>query len=674
MIQRFSYGAVVETNAVVGTIKPDTGVPSFGTVTSDSPFLWNYPMGPDDIVYGLGENMRGMNKRGFRYVSWCSDQSNQNESTESLYGAHNFMLISGERTFGVFFDTSSRITFDAGWTNPDTLTVTGSSTGVDFYVITGEGKNTSAEVSIVCQFRKLIGQSYIPPRWAFGFQQSRWGYRTEKDVREVVRKFREAGIPLDAVCLDIDYMQDYEDFTVDPRKFPNMKQLAEDLKAEGIHLVPIIDAGIKIQKGYSVYEEGRTHNYFCTKKDGTAYTAGVWPGRSQFPDFLNPEVRDWFGSKYESLTSLGIEGFWNDMNEPAMFYSDEGLAETFRKIKTFEGKNLDINSFFEFTSLAGSTFNRTDDYERFYNRVQMKDGRTEMQRHDNVHNLYGAHMTRASGEGLQKLSPDRRMLLYSRASCIGAHRYGGIWTGDNTSWWGHLKQEVQMIPALNMCGFLYSGADIGGFGSDTSRDLVLRWTEFGVFTPLMRNHSAWNTRRQEYYQYDHIEDFRSVMNLRYALLPFIYSEFVKSALSGLMYFRPLSFDFPSDERARRVEDELLLGESLLIAPVYEQNALGRYVYLPEDMIQVIWQNGQAVQQDVVKGDHFICVPLNAVVFFIKHGHLVPLCRPALSSDKLDTSDLAFIGDGTSYELYEDDGFTRNIKLEGNIRKLTKQAV
>jgi alpha-glucosidase len=672
MIYKFSFGTIVETNAVVRTIQSDTGVPPVGTVLSDSPFSWNYKMGNEDVIYGLGENMRGMNKRGFRYVSWCSDQSNQNETTESLYGAHNFMLITGSKTFGTFFDTSSRITFDAGWIDPGTLTVTGSSTGVDFYIITADESGESSLADITRQFRGLIGQSYIPPQWAFGFQQSRWGYRTEDDVREVVKKFRDAEIPLDAVCLDIDYMEDYEDFTVDKSKFPDMKKFASELNAEGVHLVPIIDAGVKIKKGYSVYKEGIGHNYFCTKKDGTPYTAGVWPGRSHFPDFLDPEVRSWFGAKYETLTSLGIEGFWNDMNEPAMFYSDESLAETFKKIKTFEGKNLDINSFFEFTSLAGSTFNRTDDYERFYNKAQLKDGSTNILRHDMVHNLFGAHMTRAAAEGLRKISPDKRMLLYSRASCIGAHRYGGIWTGDNTSWWGHLKQEIQMIPGLNMCGFLYTGADIGGFGADTSRDLVLRWTEFGVFTPLMRNHSAWNTRRQECYQYEHIEDFRSVMNLRYALIPFIYSEFVKASLSDGMYFRPLSFDYPDNMRAFHVEDELMLGESLLIAPVYEQNAVGRYIYLPEDMIQVTWQNGTAVQQNVSKGDHYVNDPLNAVVFFVRHGYLVPLCRPETASCKLNTQHFtSFLGDGVSYELYEDDGYTREISLKNHLRKITK---
>jgi Alpha-glucosidases, family 31 of glycosyl hydrolases len=673
MIQRFTYGAVIETNAVVTTVRTEAGIPPFGTVTSDIPFSWRYQMGKDDIIYGLGENMRGINKRGFRYISWCSDQSHQTESAASLYGAHNFMLISGTCTFGVFFDTSSRIVFDTGWTSPDTLSAEGSSTGVDFYVITPEkGSSDSVLTNIVRQFRTLIGQSYIPPRWAFGFQQSRWGYRTEQDVRDVVRTYRTAELPLDAVCLDIDYMKDYEDFTVDAVKFPDMKQLAADLKTGGVHLVPIIDAGVKIQKGYDVYDEGISRSYFCAKKDGSPYAAGVWPGRSHFPDFLDPAVREWFGAQYEKLTSLGIDGFWNDMNEPAMFYSDESLAETFRQIKSFEGKNLDIDSFFAFSGLAGSTFNRQDDYERFYNRAQLKDGSTDVQRHDAVHNLYGAHMTRAAGDGLRKLSPDKRVLLYSRASCIGAHRYGGIWTGDNNSWWSHLKQEIQMMSGLNMCGFLYSGADIGGFGEDTSRDLVLRWTEFGIFTPLMRNHSAWNTRRQECYQFEHIEDFRSVLRLRYALLPFMYSEFIKAALSGSMYFRPLAFDYPDDERAARVEDELLLGESLLVAPVYEQNAEGRYVYLPCDMTQITWQDGRARQEHAAKGDHYVHVPLNAVVFFIKKGHTVPLCRPALSTQELDTSEFTFIGDGSSYSLYEDDGYTRNVTLEGNIRILTRE--
>lgn len=674
MIQKYSFGEVVETNATVKNIEANNGTIPFGTLSSSTPFSWEYTMSESDIVYGLGESMRGMNKRGFHYQSWCTDASIQNESTQSLYGAHNFLLIFGSKTFGVFFDTSARIAFDIGWTEPEKIFVNGTNSGVDFYVITPDDECDNEAHSelenIVFQFRTLIGQSYIPPRWAFGFQQSRWGYKNEADIRHVVKEFKEAKMPIDSICMDIDYMDEYKDFTVDEKKFPNVQSFVKELDNEGIHLIPIIDAGVKIKKGYDVYEDGIKKSFFCNDKNDKPFTAGVWPGRSHFPDFLNPDVRKWFGSYYERLTSLGFEGFWNDMNEPAMFYSEQSLKDAFKKLKSYQGKNLDIQSFFEFKEISASTFNRADDYERFFNKAQMKDGSFKVLNHSEVHNIFGANMTRAAGEGLKNISPNKRMLIYSRASCVGSHRYGGIWTGDNFSWWSNIKQELQMLPSLNMCGFLYTGADIGGFSCDTSRDLVLRWTAFGVFTPLMRNHSAASTREQEFYQFNHTEDFQSVMNLRYALLPFLYSEFVKSAVSSKMFFKPLSFDFPKDERAIHVEDELLLGEYILLAPVYEQNAIGRFVYLPEDMTQVTWQNNKASQTEISKGDHFVEVPLNAVVFFVRKNRCVPLCKPALNTRDLDTKSFTLVGNGKSYELYEDDGITYDINLEKNTRTIS----
>jgi alpha-glucosidase len=672
MVTKTVSGTPVETGAVVMSIPDENKPVQFGQITGIRPFSWICMLNKNDVVYGLGESVRGINKRGFRYVSWCSDQPNQNESSESLYGAHNFLLVSGRTTFGIFFDTPSHIVFDIGWTKEDVLSVTTEDTGVSVYVITPSGNRTESSLTdIIRQFRTIIGRSYIPPRWAFGFQQSRWGYKTEDDVREVVRKYRDAGIPLDTVCLDIDYMKDYEDFTIDEKKFPDPAAFNAEMKKNGIHLVPIVDAGIKIKTGYHVYDEGLKNGYFCTKDNGQPYAAGVWPGRSHFADFLNPDARQWFGAQYESLTRLGFEGFWNDMNEPAMFYSDESLEEAFAAMKKLEGQNLDVTSFFKFTALAGYTFNRTEDYRRFYHTMHDSTGKVLHIRHDKVHNIFGSMMTRAAAEGLRKISPDKRMLLYVRASCIGAHRYGGIWTGDNSSWWGHLLQEIKMIPSLNMCGFLYSGADIGGFGNNVSRDLLLRWTAFGIFTPLMRNHSAGNTRRQECWQFERPEDFRSIVNLRYALIPYIYSEFVKAAVTGGMYLRPLAFDYPEDKRAVHTEDELLAGEGILIAPVYEQNADGRMVYLPEDMTQITWHNSQAEQQECSKGFHYIEIPLDTVVFFIKHDRLVPLCAYAPDTSRLDTSHFSYLGTGRSYSLYEDDGYTRNITLDGHLRTLER---
>ena len=671
MVTKHSFGEPVDTGAVLEDISTQVETIPCGVVTQKFPFEWQFGMQPGDIVYGLGETVRGMNKRGFSYTSWCFDQSAQNESSPYMYGAHNFFVVFGAKTFGMFFDTASKITFDIGWTESDTITVTTKDTGVTVYAITADNDGMTELESIVHQFRHMIGQSYIPPKWAFGFQQSRWGYKTEADVREVVRRYEQAEIPLDAVCLDIDYMTEYEDFTVDTKKFPDMKKLTAELKQKGVRLVPIIDAGVKQKKGYSVYDEGIKNGYFCKKEDGTEYTAGVWPGKSHFTDFLNDKAALWFGMHYKVLTDLGIEGFWNDMNEPAMFYSEESLKEVFDHIKSLEGKNLDIDSFFEFTPLSNSTFNRDDDYARFYHNMTQKDGSTKRIRHDKVHNLFGARMTKAASDALAQIEPDKRILLYSRASTVGAHRYGGIWTGDCCSWWSHLEMQIKMIAGLNMCGFLYTGSDTGGFGADTSRDLVLRWTAFSAFTPLMRNHAAWNTRNQECYSFEHPEDFKSILELRYALIPYLYSEYVKAAVKGDMLFKPLSFVWPKDALARETEDQLLVGNDIMIAPVYKQNATGRYVYLPEDMTQVTWQNSCVTQTAVTKGIHFVEVPLNTVVFFVRKGHAVPLAKPASCVDQLSSEIAQIVGDGDSYQLYEDDGFTRSVTLDGHVRTVTR---
>ena len=671
MINKFRFGnPIIQTDAVVNDVSLSKNSLGLGAVKSDWPFLFEYKMSKDDMIFGLGENVRGINKRGFHYTSWCSDKPNGNESDSSLYGAHNFIVIFGEKITGLYFDTPSKIEFDIGWSDYDTLTVKCDVDGIFLYEITSsENEKSLALKDIVHQFRQMIGQSYIPPFWAFGYQQSRWGYKTESDVREVVKKYRENNLPLDSVCLDIDYMEEFMDFTVDKAKFPAFKALNEELSAQGIHLVPIIDAGIKQKEGYEVYEEGKKGDYFCKKADGSNFVAAVWPGKCVFTDFFRDDARKWFGSKYKVLTDAGVEGFWNDMNEPALFYTEDGLKQAFDKFESFKGKELDINTFFEFTPVSGSTCNRIEDYKSFCHQVKDLNGNTVSVSHDRLHNMYGAMMTKAAREGLDEIKKGKRTLLYSRASCIGSHRYGGIWMGDNIAWWNNIEMELKMLPSLNMCGFLYTGADIGGFGDSSSRDLVLRWLAFGVFTPLMRNHAAWNTRNQECYAFGETEDFKSVLSLRYALLPYIYSEFVKASLKNEMMFRPLSFDYPEDKIARDIEDELLLGNEVLIAPVCKQNAKGRFVYLPEDMIQVTWKDCKATQSSIEKGSHYIDIPEDTVVFFIKKGKSIPFCKKiAQSSKDIDYSSLTKLGDSdATYELYSDDGFTTDISLK-NIRK------
>lgn len=666
-IRRFSIGKPIRTEAAVQEIPKEKGdFPYFTRVqgialkadgnSQETMVQMDYlcfQMGPEDRVYGLGEQVRGINKRGWLYESNCTDDPNHTEDKRALYGAHNFFVVDGEHTFGVFLDYPGKLSFDIGYTKLDELRIMPEDWNMDLYLLEGD-----SILGIVTAFRKLVGRSYIPPKWAFGFGQSRWGYQSAEDIRAVVRGYREQQIPLDSVYMDIDYMERFKDFTIDGARFPDFPRFVEEMEKEHIHLVPIIDAGIKIEEGYEVYEEGLEKGYFCKDGEGKEFVGAVWPGKVHFPDVLDREARKWFGSKYKFLLDQGIEGFWNDMNEPAIFYSEKNLNKVMKEIKAIKNDNMDMWEVFAFKDLVSGLANNPEDYKSFYHTV---DGETV--RHDKVHNLYGYGMTRAAGEAFEELAPEKRILMFSRSSYIGMHRYGGIWMGDNKSWWSHLLLNLKMLPSLNMCGFLYTGADLGGFGADVTEDLLLRWMALGIFTPLMRNHSALGTRDQECYRFTKTETFRSLIGIRYGLMPYLYSEFMKAALEDKMLFLPLAFVYTEDSHAREVEDQLLLGESIMIAPVYTQNANGRYVYLPEPMKLVRLKGMGQIETEVLEqGHYYIEIPLDEVVFFIRPGKIVPYTEPGQYMEELQGRELKLLhfADGAAeYELYQDDGYGKD---------------
>ena len=662
MIRKYTYGKPFQTESVVVDIAAEKGQPDHGNIDLTAGFSYTFGLEDSDIVYGLGEANRGINKRGYKYISNNADNPHHHEDVYSLYASHNFIIVSGAQTFGLYFDYPSTITFDVGYTKCDELHIFCDSADLDLYVITGD-----SPYDITKQFRKMIGRSYIPPKFAFGFGQSRWGYKTPEDFETVARKYRENHIPIDMVYMDIDYMDSYKDFTIND-DFGDFSEYVENLKKDNIRLIPIIDAGVKIEEGYDVYEEGVANNYFCKRADGSDFVAAVWPGYTHFPDVLNPEARRWFGAKYKILTDAGIEGFWNDMNEPAIFFTPEGVSELKKAMKKFIEKDETVDDVWGISGMAAGVGNNPKDYASMYHNV---DG--EMVRHDKVHNLFGYNMTRAAGEALREISPDERRLLFSRSSYIGMHRYGGVWMGDNKSWWSHILLTIKMLPSMNMCGFLYTGADLGGFGCDTSRDLLLRWLALGVFTPLMRDHSCEGTRNQECYQFEHIEDFRNVIGVRYRLLPYIYSEYMKAALTDDMMFKPLAFEYPDDRIAAHVEDQLMLGNEIMIAPVYTQNAIGRYVYLPENMLLVRFTADGAVEQtEMPAGHHFVEVPLNEVILFVRSGKCIPVVDVAECVADIDKTTMQLIGyKNSSYMLYDDDGYTREYDLEKNCALLFK---
>ena len=654
MIQRFSFGHSFPTQSVVLSLPAESGPVPFLTPDITG---WRFTLSEQAAVYGLGEMPRGINKRGWHYITNNTDESRHSEDKLSFYGAHNFLLVrDGSTCFGLFVDFPGKVYYDIGYTRHDLFSFHTETPDYDLYLLSGGNEN-----AICKEFRTLIGRSYIPPRWAFGLAQSRWGYKTEEDVREVARQYKEHDLPLDMICMDIEYMQDYADFTVNKERFPDLAKLSADLKAQGIRLVPIIDAGVRVDPNDSTCTEGLEKGYFCKKADGTPFVAAVWPGKAYFADFLRPEVREWFGHKYKALTDCGIEGFWNDMNEPSLFYSPERLRAFLNDMAALREKdNIEQEEFFpRVVGGAMGLMNSPADYASFYHEV---DG--QKVRHDQVHNLYGGSMTRAAGEAFADLRPGQRTLLYSRSSFIGSHRYGGIWLGDNNSSWAQLLANIQMMPSVQMCGFLYSGADLCGFSSDTTPDLALRWLEFGLLTPLMRNHSAVGTRMQEYYRFPEVlPAVRNMIRLRYALLPYLYSEFMKAALENTSYFRPLAFDYPDDPDAREVEDQLLLGEGLMAAPVYVQNAHGRHVYLPEPMKLLRLRAVDDYDEEILPaGHHYIRCALDEVLLFLRPGHIVPVAQPTNNTSELDDASLtlwSFLPDGESaeYRMYRDDGVT-----------------
>ncbi|MCQ2531155.1 MAG: glycoside hydrolase family 31 protein [Saccharofermentans sp.] len=568
MIKKYIYGNPFPTEAVVENIEVASGEQEVFKL-EDGAFL--FTMSDDDIVYGLGEQIRGINKRGWQYVNWNFDNPHHHEDTRSLYGSHNFIIISGKKTFGVFFDYAGEIVFDIGYTVRSKMTVRPASMNLVLYIIDGEN-----EKDIVKQFRGIIGKSYIPPFWAFGYGQSRWGYKDEHDIREVAQKYKEKEIPLDSIYMDIDYMERYKDFTVN---------------------------------------------------------------KERFPDFMKPEARVWFGAKYKTLMDLGIDGFWNDMNEPAIFYVEDKLNETLNKMQELNGTNVGIDEFFDMTGRVGGLNGNKDYYSNFYHQVDGK-----LVNHKEIHNLYGMNMTRAANEALEKIKPDEKTLFFSRSSYIGAHRYGGIWQGDNKSWWGHILQSMQQLPALNMAGFMFIGADVGGFGCDTTEDLMIRWLQYSMFTPLFRNHSAMGTREQELYRFSMVDDMKEMIKIRYCLIPYLYETFMKAVDNDDMMFRPLGFDFPVDDEAKSVDDQLLLGNELMIAPIYKQNAKGRYVYLPEDMMLIRMRSYSDYETEVLsKGHHYVKTDLNELVFFIRNGKSIPWGEPASSTATIDMSKLTRLG-------------------------------
>ncbi len=658
-IKVFKYGTPIETGTIVAN-KTEAGLENdLDIMFENGKCNIKIELAPKDAVYGLGGNLGGINKRGRRYESYCTDEPHHTEDKIKLYSAHNFFIVSGAETKGYFIDFPSRIRYDVGFYDANNINI--EICGQDFYLYIIEGETLQ---EITSKFLRIIGRAYIPPKWGFGYFQSRWGYRNKDEVMQVYNSFKDNNIPIDGIYLDLDYMENFKDFSLSEERFSNFKEFVNELKDEGLYLVPIIDAGVKVEEGYDIYEEGIKGNHFCKDKEGKPYVSGVWPGKVHFPDFLKEDTQLWFGSKYKFLTDFGIEGVWNDMNEPAIFYDEKALNEAIDAAIEAKGKNLEVYSFFGLKDKFCYLANKDEYYQSFYHEVDGK-----LVSNEEVHNLYGYYMTKSANLGLTSLLGNKRFVLISRASSIGMHRYGGIWTGDNSSWWPHLDLNIKMMPSLNMCGFFYTGADTGGFGSNCNGELLIRWLQFSVFTPLLRNHSAIGCNNQEPYSFgsEVMEVSRKIIESRYRLIPYIYSEYMKAVNNYKLMFKPLSFEYDGD-LAKETEDQLLLGNEIMIAPVYKANHKGRLVYLPEDMAEISFYEEDVILQVKNGGIQYLEYELDDFKFYLRKNSMLPYVKPSINVKNLEQSNLeiiAYVDEKAQYELYDDDGISYDFEKGKN---------
>ncbi len=566
----------------------------------------------DAVVYGLGDKTGFLNKRHYAYKNWNTDNPDPHcDNYQSLYKSINFFMVYSQAgCVGYLADNTHSSWFDFGKESGEYLLWTHDGGALDYYMILGK---TPKEVLIT--YYDLTGRNELQQKWVYGFHQSRWSYYTDAEVLSIAKTMREQKLPIDSIHMDIDYMDGFRVFTFDPQRFSDPKALFRKLDRENIKPITIIDPGVKLDPGYFLYDEGMQQGHFAKNPDGAIYEGAVWPGPSVFPDFTQEKTRKWWGDQLALLTDAGVRGIWNDMNEPANF-----------------------------------TGPLPDD-------VQFSAGD-----HREVHNIYGHLMAQATYEGLRR-ADCRRPFVLTRACCAGSQRYCSGWTGDNHSMWQHLQLSLTQMMNLGLSGMNMVGSDVGGFGSDVTPELLIRWSQLGAISPFFRNHSAKGTMRQEFYALGQevTDACRKSLDLRYHLLPYIYD----LAHQELPILRPLVLEFPQDPICRELTDQCMLGDSLLCAPVMTPGVKARAVYLPKGT----WYDYYTGRK--FRGGQYVLAeaPLDRMPIFAKAGSSIPVSvgKPQCVEDITEVELEAFPGRG-SHIHYMDDGETLEY-AQGALRKL-----
>ncbi len=563
-----------------------------------------------ECFYGLGDKPAVLNLRGKRFTNWGTDTYGFKKDQDPLYrnipfyyGLHNNI------GYGIFFDNTFQTYFDFGKENNHTLSFWAAGGEMNYYFIYGPQLLSVAE-----QYVAITGRPQLPPKWALGYQQSKWSYYPEAKVWELAHTFRTKNIPCDVIHLDIDYMQGFRCFTWDIERFPDPARMIKELAAHGFKIVTIIDPGIKVDKSYWVFQQAIEKNLFCRRQDGDYMMGKVWPGDCYFPDFTNPEARNWWAGLYKELLEQGVSGIWNDMNEPAVF-------ET-------------------------GTF--PDDVRHNY------DGQNVS--HRKAHNVYGMLMARATHQGVKYFNKEKRPFVLTRSGYAGVQRYAAIWTGDNVASWEHIWVANMQCQRLSISGVSFCGTDIGGFIGEPDGELFVRYIQMAIFHPFFRGHSSSDQGDKEPWAFGaaYEELIRKAIEMRYQLLPYIYTVFWQHVEHGTPMIRPLVFMAQRDNETHMRMDEFGFGDQMLICPINESAASGRKMYLPHGNWYYYWND------KAVKGGHEVYAEatLDKFPLFIKAGAVIPhqpVVQHTGEQPRQMTLHIYFSVNRNTSLLYEDDG-------------------
>jgi alpha-glucosidase len=561
--------------------------------------------------YGLGDKPTDTDIRGKRFENWGKDTYAFGKDSDPLYKNVPFFIgLHHKVAYGIFFDNSFRTYFDFGFERQNATSFWAQGGEMNYYFIYGPEL-----LSVVETYTNLTGKPELPPLWALGFHQCKWSYYPENQVREITSEFRERKIPCDAFYLDIDYMDGFRCFTWHPEHFPKPKKMIADLEKQGFKTVVIIDPGIKIDPNYWVYKEGLEKGYFCKRMDGPLMKGAVWPGECNFPDFTRAEVREWWAGLFGDLMDTGVRGVWNDMNEPAVF-----------EIETFPN---DVRHDYDGDPCS----------------------------HRKAHNVYGMQMARATYEGVKKFGDNKRPFVITRSGYSGMQKYSSVWTGDNVASWEHLTIANNQCQRLSVSGVSYCGSDIGGFIGSPTGELFVRWIQLGIFHMFFRVHSSGDHGDQEPWSFGVEYELltKKFIELRYQLLPYIYTTFYQHVSTGMPTIRPLPFVAQDDPETYARQDEFCLGENLLVCPILTEKVDGRWLYLPEGKWYYYWDDLEYDGKQEVWAE----AALDRVPLFVKSGAVIPMAPVMQYVGEFNPEQLylhAYV-DESEYKsyLYEDKG-------------------